>query len=119
MAKLIYKKVQSSTLIEVLIAMVIIVVVFVISMRIFTNVMASSVSVKSVKVEQELHNLYTKVQTEGVVPQTNLIIDGTIYSFTISPTSRTEVFNLQITAFYKDKLIGQVSCLYKVKSNEN
>ena len=56
------RKVQASTLVEVLVAMVTIVVVFGIAMMIYSNVMRSSVSVKKVRAQSILNGLIQETQ---------------------------------------------------------
>lgn len=63
------QKVSASTLIEVLIAMVTIVIVFGIAMMIYSNVIRSSVSVKKVRAQAVLYDMMQKATaSSGSLP---------------------------------------------------
>jgi Tfp pilus assembly protein PilV len=115
MAKLITKKVAGSTLIEVLIAMVIIMVIFAIGIRIFGNVMRSGVSFEKIKAQQQLQLLAKEIQKEGTIASEDLKIDHIDYHFT-SDTSAVKGFSkLAIQAYQQGKLLGSIKCFYKEK----
>jgi len=79
-------KLRASTIVEVLIAMVIIVVVFGIAMMIYANVMRSSLSVKKIKAEAVLKEyLQNAEKSNGNITQSfsvdSLNIEQTVKSY--------------------------------------
>ncbi len=115
MAQLIRKKITASTLIETLIAMVVIMVVFAIAMRLFNQVMYSGVSLKKIQVQQQLHFFCKKVQKEGYLKIEHLTLEGVDYDFTTDTTAIGGLSKLAITAKQDGKIIGLTKCLFKVK----
>jgi hypothetical protein len=116
MAKLIRKKVPASTLIEVLIAMVIIMVVFVISIKVFNNVLYSGVSLKKLQVQNQLNVLSKEVKRQGYVPEQAMVIDSVTYEYLVEDTA-IGLSQLEIKATAQGKTIGEVRCLFKSQEN--
>lgn len=113
MAKLVNKKIQASTLIEVLIAMVIIMVVFAIAMKLFSNVMSSGISYSKVQVQNQLKILSEEVRQKGYVPQTNLKVDSIDYQFETKPSEVAGIAQLEIKASQHTRELGSIKCLFK------
>ncbi len=110
------KSVEGSTLIEVLIALVIIVVVFAMSLTIFNNVMYSGRSLSKIQVQQQLDVLAKQVQQNGEIEQETLLIDSILYSFkTMQSDVGTELNHLEINASRNGQELGKIRVLYKNK----
>ena len=113
MAKLANKKIQASTLIEVLIAMVIIMVVFAIAMKLFSNVMSSGVSYRKVQVQNQLQILSEEVKQKGYVPQATLKVDSVDYQFETKASDVAGIAQLEIKASMNKRELGSIKCLFK------
>lgn len=118
MVKLINKKIPASTLIEVLIAMVIIVAIFGIALKVFGNLMNSGVSFTKVQVQNQLHILSREVQKNGVINDPELQIDSVNYQLTANETDIQNISKLEIKASRNGKPIGGVKCLFKEKNED-
>jgi len=111
-------KVRASTIIEVLIAMVIIVAVFGIAMMIYTNVTQSSLSVKRIRTEAVL-NEYLQAAERSFVNTTqsfnvdSLTIEQTVKSY----NSEKKLIEIDLVAF--DSNEQKVAELHKVIINNN
>jgi Tfp pilus assembly protein PilE len=117
MAQLIKKKIAGSTVIDVIIAMVIIMVVFVIAMKVFANVLNTGVSFRNIQVQQQLNVLSKKVEELGHVENNLLQIDSVNYELIEKRTEAQQVSSLEIKATQQGKLIGTVKTLFKVKAD--
>lgn len=115
MVGMIKKKISGSTLIEVLIAMVIIMIVFGIAMRIFGNVLSSGVSFKKIKAQNQLNLLLKEVQQRGYVQQTDLLIDSINYHLSIDTSKVLGLNKLIIKASEQGAYLGEVKFMYQVK----
>ena len=115
MAKLVQKKIAGSSLIEVLIAMVIIMVIFAIAMRVFANVMSTGVSLKKIKVQNQLQLLSKKVQQVGYFISQHEQIDSIDYFLFADTSSTPGLSKLLIKASKDNQLLGEVKCLFKPK----
>lgn len=113
MAQLMFKRLPAATLIEVLIAMVIIMVVFTLSIKVFNNVMASGGSYKKLDVHCQLSRLAQQAQQKGSVANEMLAIDSVQYLYTIHSGPLPEVSVLEIKAIENGKQLGTVKCLLK------
>lgn len=109
------KKIKASTLIETLIAMVVIMVVFSIAIRVFHQVMGSGVSFKKIQVQNQLNLFCKKVQQEGYLNEVHLQLDGVDYDFVTDTSAVVGLSKLSITAKQEGKSLGMVKCLFKVK----
>ena len=111
-------KVQASTLIEVLIAMVIIMIVFTIGIRIFTNVLYSSPASKKILVQQQLDVFSKDVQRNGLAEWPEMMIDSVRYQFKIDSNSVNGLKHLEIIASEYGQHLGSIEVLYKGKKHE-
>lgn len=107
------KSLAASTLVEVLIAMVIIMVVFTIAIQIFNNVLYSGVSIKKIQVEQQLNILTNSVKQKGYQYQNELIVDSVVYSFNIDSTRLSGLTTMEITGKLNNKILGRTRFIYK------
>lgn len=115
---LIKKKLTASTLIETLIAMVIIMIVFAIAMRVFNNLMRSGVSLKKIQVQNQLNLLSKNVQRDGYLTTEHLQLDGIDYDFVTDTSAIIGISKLKITAHQEGKQLGLIKCLFKAKEME-
>jgi len=111
-------KVKASTILEVLISMVIIVVVFGISMMIYANVTQSSLSVKKIKAEAILKEyLQVAEKSTGNTTQTftvdSLSIEQTVKSY----NTEKDLVEIDLAAY--DANQQKVAELHKVIINSN
>jgi type II secretory pathway pseudopilin PulG len=119
MAKLIHKKLPSASLIEVIIAMIIIMIVFAIAMRVFTNVMNTGVSFTKIQVQNQLNLLSKKVQQEGYLADEHLQIDSVDYFFEADSSSTPGLAKLSIKASQQKRVLGEIKCLFKPRKVED
>lgn len=115
MAKLTSRKLKGSTLIEVLIAMVIIMLVFSIAIKIFNNVMQSAVAVQKVKVQNQLDSIAAQVKKDGFVTEKSLVLDSVAYELVNDTSALMGIAKLEIKAKQNGRLLGSLKCLYQVK----
>lgn len=113
MAKLINKKLAASTLIEVLIAMVIIMVVFAIAIQVFSNVLNTGVSYKKLQVQNQLQLLSEQVRQKGYVEEESLKIDSVNYQLSTEPSDVAGIAKLEIKAKLNGTNLGSIKCLFK------
>ena len=118
MVRLVKKKVAASSLIEVLIAMVIILIVFTIAIKIFNNVVSSSVSFRNVKVQSQLDLLAKQVEDIGYVETEVLQIEDISYEFVVKMSEVNDVAELEIRATQTGKFIGSIRTLFKIHADE-
>ncbi len=118
MVKLIRKKLEGSTLIEVLIAMVIIVVIFTIAMQVFSNVMQTGVSFRNIKVQNQMMAIAQEVKETGIVPQETLMIDSISYELKVADEGSAGLPELEISATQAGQKLGEFRCLIKQKGHE-
>jgi type II secretory pathway pseudopilin PulG len=118
MGKLNRKKLAGSTLIEVLIAMVIIMVVFSIAMGLFSNVLSGGVSIRKVQINQQLESLRLQVIESRRIEQEHLVIDSINYELIKTEQASSETDLLEIKANDHGAPAGNIRFLLK-KNNEN
>lgn len=118
MAQLIDRKVQASSLIEVLIAMVIILVVFAIAMRIFGNVMQTGVSFRSISINSQLDVFEKEISMKGYLENEAIEIDSITYHFEMSEVG-SSIKQLKITAMQRGLVLGSRKSLVNFKTPVN
>ncbi len=84
MAKLMDKKLAASTLIEVLIAMVIIMAVFVIAIGIYTNITQSGYSISTTQSQQQMQKIISESISNHDWQDQELEEDSILYRKTVS-----------------------------------
>lgn len=116
MAAMTQKKLTGSTLIEVLIAMVIIMVVFSIATAVFSNVISSGVSVKSIRTNAEMEKLRLQVLSYSTFTDQHFNIDSIGYEvkFIQSTTSASTI--VEIEANDHGKAAGKIKFLMQNKN---
>ena len=95
--------VQASTILEVVISMVIIVIVFGIAMMIFTNVLRLSLSVKKLKAQALLNELVLKAEHGADAVQSVTINDFNIEQEVKPYDNNTSLMEIHLTAFDGNK----------------
>ncbi|MFD2581603.1 hypothetical protein ACFSR6_03815 [Pedobacter vanadiisoli] len=121
MAKLKGKQLEASTLIEVLIAMVIIMVVFSIAMGLFSNVLSGGVSMRKVQIGQQMESLRRQVMESGSIEQEHLRVDSVDYQISIVKPVAPAMQLLEIRANDHGTPAGNIRFLLKMndESKEN
>ncbi|MCJ0743684.1 type II secretion system protein [Pedobacter montanisoli] len=115
MAGIMHKKLKASTLIEVLIAMVIIVVIFTVAMRVFSNVLNTGISFKKIQVQNQLEQLAQEVKQQGYLKENELLLDSISYRFRLTDTETPGIAYLEIKAAIRNKNVGIYKCLLQRK----
>lgn len=111
--KLIKTKVAASTILEVVIAMVIIILVFGIAMMIYTNVLRMSLSAKKIQAQAILQEtLFNAEKTNNYASQSTIIGDFRIEEEVKSFGGDTTLKEIHLTAF--DGNQQQITELQKV-----
>jgi type II secretory pathway pseudopilin PulG len=112
------KKLKASTIIEVLIAMILIIVVFGIAMMIFTNVVNSGLSVKKIRAEALLQQaLLSAERSDNLVSQSVPVDDFTIVEEVKAYNGNTALTDIHLTAL--DQNQQKVAELEKVILKNN
>ncbi|MBO9675425.1 MAG: hypothetical protein J7577_18395 [Sphingobacteriaceae bacterium] len=121
MAKLKGKQLEASTLIEVLIAMVIIMVVFSMAIGLFSNVLSGGVSMRKVQIGQQMETLRMQVVESGSIGQENLRVDSVEYKISIVKQVAPAMQLLEIKANDHGTPAGNIRFLLKMndESKEN
>jgi len=105
--------VNASTLVEVIISMIIIVVVFGIAMMIFTNVTRFTTSAKEIRATAALKDLLlTDEQAKTISSQSLTVGDFSIEETVSSYNNQDNLILLQLTAFDQNR--QQVAALQKI-----
>ncbi|MNV84118.1 hypothetical protein D3C71_1779740 [compost metagenome] len=114
MAKLKKSKVRASTLLEVIVAMVIILIVFVMATGIFTNVIGSAPSVRQLQIRsigsaiiQE--SLYQRNWNNETIQVDSIIFQKTVAPYQDSPN----LLQINVVALERGKELGKLSHLVK------
>jgi Tfp pilus assembly protein PilE len=115
MGGIINKKLKGSTLIEVLIAMVIIMIIFAIAMQVFSNVLNTGVSFKKIQVQNQLQLLAQEVKEKGYLEQNDRQLDSVNYQLTTTLSEVEGVSKLEIRATQQGKNLGNLKCLFQLK----
>ncbi|MCX2495296.1 type II secretion system protein [Pedobacter sp. PF22-3] len=121
MAKLKNKQLEASTLIEVLIAMVIIMVVFSMAMGLFSNVLSSGISMRKVQIGQQLETLRLQVIESRSIEQESVWIDSVDYKINVVKQATSAMQMVEIKANDHGAPVGYIRFLLKMKdeSKEN
>jgi Tfp pilus assembly protein PilE len=97
-------KVQASTILEVVISMVIIVVVFGIAMMIYTNVLRMSLSVKKLKAQAILNEIALKTEHNPADATPDVITDDFRIEQETKPyNGNTALLEIHLTAYDNNK----------------
>lgn len=118
MGKLINRKLPAASLIEVLISMVIILVIFVISIKIFTNVYRTSTSNRKLKINYHLNYLIEQVKKEGAISSKALTIDSVEYVFSVVELESKGLSQVVIKAIENEVVIDSMKSYFIRSNNE-
>jgi Tfp pilus assembly protein PilV len=107
MAGLIQKKVNASTLIEVLVSMVIIMGVFAVAMGIYIKIMSSGFSLTHKQVQQQMQNIMQQSRenkdfSEGSVKLEDIEYHKKVRTF----QSYTDLYLIEVEALQNGKILG-------------
>jgi len=92
--------VKASTILEVVIAMVLIVVVFSIAMMIFANVTSSSLSVKKIRAQAILHETLLNAEKTRDTVSKSLNVEDFRIEQDIKPYNQmSQVYDIRLTAY--------------------
>lgn len=116
MVGIINKRIPASTLLEVLIAMVIIMTIFAIALKVFNNVLASSVSLKKVRIHNQLNLLKEEARLFGAKEEV-IEVDSILYTYQIDQSGVEGLRQLEIKATENGKSFGSIKCLIKRKGS--
>jgi hypothetical protein len=111
-------RVKASTMLEVIISMIIILLVFTIAMMISANVMRSSLSVKKINAQAVLHELLIKAEQNKEVHSQIFTTDDFRVVQDIKPDENFQnLLNIHLTAY--DTNQEKVAELQKIIANKN
>ncbi|OWK68849.1 type II secretion system protein J [Pedobacter sp. AJM] len=111
MAGLINKRLEGSTLVEVLIALVIIMAVFTIATAVFSNVLNSGVSMRRIQVNAQMEELRLHFLDTIVVDEQRLYIDSIEYHVSFLDSASASVTRVEISATDHGKSAGKIQFL--------
>lgn len=110
------RKIKASTLLEVIVAMVVILIVFVLATGIYANVMRSAPSVKQQRVKALMSGLIEKSITESNWGDEEIMIDSISLIKKVLPyQDYADLKLLQVIAIEQDKEIGNVKRIVKIE----
>lgn len=116
MAAIKQKRLAGSTLIEVLIAMVIIMAVFSIATAVFSNVISSGVSVKRIRTNAEIEKLRLQVLNDSTFIDQHFNIDSIGYEVKFLEGTVSGATIVEIEANDHGKAIGKIKFLMQNKN---
>lgn len=120
MAKLMSKKISGATLIEVLIAMVIITSVFSMAIVVFNNILASGVTDGKVRALNQMKALQQHLIITGNAESKELMIDSITYRLeVVVDAGLAGLETVKIRATQQGKLLGEIRFQYQMSKNEH
>ncbi|WP_146198828.1 hypothetical protein [Pararcticibacter amylolyticus] len=103
------KKIEASTLVEVLIAMVIIVAVFGVAIGIYTNVTQSGYSVSTTQSQQQMRKIADESILNHDWEDQELMEDSIIYRKTVSAwPGYQDLVLIEVQALQNEKVLGKL-----------
>jgi type II secretory pathway pseudopilin PulG len=109
-------KIKASTLLEVIVAMVVILIVFVLATGIYANVMRSSPSAKQQKVKALMSGIIEKSITESNWNDEEIMIDSIYLIKKVLPyRDYADLKLLQVNAIEQGKEVGNVKRIVKME----
>lgn len=113
------RKLKASTLLEVIVAMVVILIVFVLATGIYANVMRSSPSIKQQRVKALMAEMIAKSMAEENWKDEEVVADSISFQKTVLPYQNyADLFLLQVLAVENGKEIGKVQRIVKAEENK-
>lgn len=108
------RKVRSSTLLEVLIAMVIILVIFTMSLHVFNKVIFAKSTIDRIGVSLQLKRVLH--MTKDSVEEGVLIIDSVSYIKMVSPYEDSkDLYEIKIGAYRNEILIDELKLISRIR----
>lgn len=111
MAKIVNQKIEASTLVEVLIAMVVIMVVFAVATGVFSNVLNSGISLKKLQAQAQMEVLIKTSREEGMTVDKTINIDSVDYQLVSRQSEIQGMALLEIKASERGRPLGNMKCL--------
>jgi len=119
MVKLASNKVKASTLLEVIVAMVIIMIVFVVATSIYTNVIKSSPSIKQQQARALAIGVIQQSKLDNDWTESSVQVDSMILQKEVLPYEEyADLILIRVTAKEQGKEIGTVKQIVKRVENE-
>jgi len=121
MAKLKDKhKVKASSLVEVLVALVIIMAVFVIAMGIYTRVTQSGISLSKMKAQKEMSRIIQESIQNGDFEGQSIERDNIVYEKSVTAYAGfSDIILIEVKADQNGRLLGHLRRLVKHNGKEN
>lgn len=120
MVKLNIVKLKASTLLEVVVAMVVILIVFVLTMGIYANIVNSSPSIKAQKYRSVISGLIQESIQQQNWEEETILIDSMWLKKTVSPFNEySDVRMISVIGTEHGKIVAKGRQLVKVSGNEN
>lgn len=112
-------KLKASTLLEVIVAMVVIMIVFVLATGIYANVMRVSPSVKQQRIKALMTGLMEKSITEGNWQDELVAVDSLSLQKTVVPYGAyPDLLQMEVIVLEQGKEIAKIKQVVKVKRKE-
>jgi type II secretory pathway pseudopilin PulG len=109
-------KIKASTLLEVIVAMVVILIVFVLATGIYANVMGSSPSVKQQQVKALMSGLIVKSITDSNWNDEEIMIDSISLIKKVLPyQDYADLKLLEVNAYKQNKEVGNIKRIVKME----
>lgn len=109
MVRIIKQRITASSLIEVLVALLIIMIVFAIASKIYLNTFIQVPSYTKIAVNQQLNDLMMKAKAGTISTADSITVDSITYLFRLTATDYTDSLNnLEITAKQQQKIVGKL-----------
>lgn len=119
MVKLIKIKLNGSTLVEVLISMIIILVVFSIALKIYANVTAATLSSSVQKINIISRSLLKNAILRKNLKEEEILRNGITYKITvIDYRDQPDLKKIEIKAYLEDKLVVNAAEVVSIDENE-
>ena len=111
MAQVINRKVEASTLVEVLIAMVVILVVFAVALGVFKNVLSSGISLRKLQAQAQMEVLVKTSRENGLLALKTITIDSINYDLETKSSEMQGMLMLEVRASERGRPLGNIRCL--------
>ncbi|MBB2144009.1 hypothetical protein GM921_00800 [Pedobacter sp. LMG 31464] len=108
------KKLSASTLVEVLVAMLIIMIVFAIASKIYLNSFMQIPSYTKLMVNQQLEHQLQQIQAGEIAIIDEVTIDEIVYHYEISESQIDGLKLIEITATQEQQIISKIKGLIAI-----
>ncbi|NTE04305.1 hypothetical protein G6M26_06495 [Agrobacterium tumefaciens] len=118
MAGLADKRIEGSTLVEVLIALVIIMAVFTIASAVFSNVINGGISMRQIRINAQMEKLRLHYLDSTAVDQQSLTVDSVEYHVIFTDSVSADITRVEINAVDQGKSSGKIKFLKALNHDE-